>query len=76
MSAQPIKARATNPAAILNQPVMALNVSDVLFAFVFIKVLCDLNEKNKKQSRDQGGAAGGCTAPLLAPPPAPPTRHY
>lgn len=77
-----VNERATNPAAILNQPVAALNVSDVLFAFVFvrvfvyIKVLCDLNEKNKKQSRDQGGAAGGCTAPLPAPPPAPSTRHY
>lgn len=51
-----VKERATNPAAILSPPVTALNMSDVLFAFVFvrvfvyIKVLCDLNEKNKKQS--------------------------
>lgn len=82
MSAKPIKERATNPAAILNQPVTGLNVSDMLFAFVFvrvfvyIKVLCDLNEKNTKQSRDQGGAAGGRIAPPLAPPLAPSTRHY
>lgn len=34
-----VKERTTNPAAILSPPVTVLNVSDVLFAFVFVCVL-------------------------------------